>query len=179
MTNEDDKLVRQALGGDRKAFTMLVLKYEKPIYNLAYRMAQNAEDAADITQTTFVKAYLRLDSFNPAHKFFSWLYRIAVNESLNQIERRRRAQTFHYDPPQSGPNPDEELEHKESCAHLARALAAMTLEQRVVIILKHLLLLPYREIAEILDISEKTVKSRLFTARHILRDQLVKQGYPR
>ena len=158
---------------------MIVARYEKPIFNLACRMVRDADDAADITQSTFVKAYRKLETFNQSHKFFSWLYRIAVNESLNHLGRKVRAEDYQDDHPSALPEPDDDLLRSEAEAFLTRALAVMPFEQRIVIILKHLILLSYHEIAEILDIPEKTVKSRLYTARQVLRDQLTKQGYTR
>jgi RNA polymerase sigma-70 factor (ECF subfamily) len=177
MATVDADLVTQVQQGDRKAFGMLVAKYEKPIYNTAYRMLHNADDAADITQTAFVKAFEKIDSYNPSYKFFNWLYRITVNESLNTINRRKRRRDFEYDPPARTPTPDEDLQLTEIGHLLQGALNVMSFDHRVVIVLKHLMLLSYSEIAGILDIPEKTVKSRLFTARQVLRKQLVLQGY--
>jgi RNA polymerase sigma-70 factor (ECF subfamily) len=177
MATVDADLVTQVQQGDRKAFGMLVAKYEKPIYNTAYRMLHNADDAADITQTAFVKAFEKIDSYNPSYKFFNWLYRITVNESLNTINRRKRRRDFEYDPPARTLTPDEDLQLIEIGHLLQGALDVMSFDHRVVIVLKHLMLLSYSEIAGILDIPEKTVKSRLFTARQVLRKQLVLQGY--
>jgi len=179
MTNNDADLVRQVRQGNRKAFAMFVECYEKPIFNLAYRMVRDPDDAADITQNAFVKAYLKLDTYNPAYKFFNWLYRIAVNEALNHLSRKKRAQELAYEPPARPKTPDEDYQLSEMSDLLARALSAMAEEQRLVIILKHLLLLSYRDIASILEIPDKTVKSRLFSARQALKEQLVKQGYTR
>jgi RNA polymerase sigma-70 factor (ECF subfamily) len=178
MANADTELVIQFKMGDRKAFSMLVDRYQKPIFNTAYRILHNAEDAADITQITFVKAYEKIDSYKPAYKFFSWLYKIAVNESINLINRRRRRRDFEYDPPAAPAGPDENYALNEMSDVLQTALATMNLDHRTVIILKHLLLLSYSDIAIILEIPEKTVKSRLFTARHALKQQLTQQGYP-
>ncbi|MEN8005939.1 MAG: sigma-70 family RNA polymerase sigma factor [Candidatus Krumholzibacteriota bacterium] len=179
MANTDIHLAIQFQNGDRKAFTMLVARYEKPIFNTAYRMVRNAEDAADITQIAFVKAFEKIHTFNPSFKFFNWLYKIAVNETINLINRRKRRREFEYDPPARIASPEDDLELNEMGSYLHKALDAMNHEQRIVIVLKHLLLLPYAEIAEILDIPEKTVKSRLFSARHVLRKELIKQGYVR
>ena len=156
---------------------MLVARYEKPIFNTAYRMVSDSDDAADVTQNAFVKAFEKIDTYNPAYKFFNWLYRITVNEALNHINRQKRNREFDYDTPSNLPTPEENYALAEMSSLLQRALMAMNLEHRVVIVLKHLLFLSYREIAEILQISEKTVKSRLFTARQILKKQLAKQGY--
>jgi RNA polymerase sigma-70 factor (ECF subfamily) len=177
MACEDADLVIRFKQGDRKAFAMLVERYQKPIYNTAYRMMHNSEDAADITQNSFVKAYEKIDSYNPSYKFFNWLYKIAVNEALNVINRRKRRRAFEYDPPAATPAPDEDFALNEMSSLLQTALNGMKFDHRVVIVLKHLLLLSYGEIAGILDIPEKTVKSRLFTARQVLREQLIQQGY--
>src|SRR5512142_3141312 len=91
MGEQDDSiLVKQCLEGNRSKFGDLVRKYSKPIYNLALRMVSDSEDAADITQTTFIKAYENLGKFDLNLKFFSWLYRIAINEALNFLERKKQ-----------------------------------------------------------------------------------------
>jgi len=156
---------------------MIVARYEKPIFNMAYRMVHDFDDAADITQAAFVRAYEKIETFNPAYKFFNWLYRIAVNESINHLNRRKRNREFQVDLPSGQPTPEDDFAQNELNHLLQRALMAMTFDHRVVIILKHLLFLSYREIAEVLDISEKTVKSRLFSARKVLKKQLAKEGY--
>ncbi len=179
MTNKDADLARQVRQGDQGAFAMLVAQYEKPIYNLALRMVTDPDDAADITQTVFVKAYLKIALFNPAHAFFSWIYRIAVNESLNLIDARKRNRNLRPEPHAAPNTPDEVLRQAEADRFIQGALEDMSIEHRIVIILKHLLHLPYVEIAAILDIPEKTVKSRLFTARQVLKDRLIERGYSR
>jgi RNA polymerase sigma-70 factor, ECF subfamily len=179
MTNTDAELMHRTLHGDPEAFAMLVSRYEKPIYNLALRMLGDRDDAADVMQTVFIKAYQRSDRYDPAHAVFSWLYRIAVNESINLINRRKRRRGATVDLPSTGSSPEDDLGEVERREYIQRALSAMTLEHRIVIVLKHLLLLSYRDIAQILDIPEKTVKSRLFTARQVLRDRLLELGYSR
>ena len=90
MSTTDSSLVIDTLNGDREAFGRLVEKYERRIFNLALRICGDYEDAMDVTQTVFVKAFNRLGSFDPSRKFFSWLYRMGVNESLNQVKRQSR-----------------------------------------------------------------------------------------
>jgi RNA polymerase sigma-70 factor (ECF subfamily) len=177
MTNRDAELASKVSQGDQRAFAMLVAQYEKPIFNLALRMVSDRDDAADVTQNVFVKAYTKINLYDPAYAFFSWIYRIAVNESINLINRRKRRRNLELETPALPRTPEEEYRQSEMGRFIQRALAEMSLEHRVVIVLKHLLLLPYREIAVILDIPEKTVKSRLFSARQALRDRLVEQGY--
>ena len=156
---------------------MLVARYEKPVFNLARRMVSDPDDAADITQNVFVKVFLRIDTYKPDYNLFSWIYRIAVNESLNFLDGRNRRNALRYEPPTVQKTPEEDVGLSESSELIQRALERMTVDQRIVIVLKHLLLLPYREIATILGITEKTVKSRLFTARQVLKERLVERGY--
>ena len=177
MATEDTQLVTQVQRGDRKAFAMLVARYEKPMFNAAFRMMNNADDAADVTQTAFTKAFEKIHTYNPSFKFFNWLYRITVNESLNTLNRRKRRRNFEYDPPARVPTPDEDFKQSEMSLLLQNALDTMNFDHRVVIVLRHLMLLSYGEIALILEIPEKTVKSRLYTERQMLRKQLLRQGY--
>lgn len=179
MTDEDAELVDRVRQGDRGAFAMLVERYEKPVYNLARRMVSDADDAADITQTVFLKAFLKIETYDPAHRFFGWIYRIAINESLNLLDSRGRRWNLHHGCSVDPQTPESQYDEAESQEYIRRALERMSLDQRVVIVLKHLLLLPCREIATILEIPEKTVKSRLFTARQVLRERLLAEGYVR
>ncbi|MFO7652421.1 MAG: sigma-70 family RNA polymerase sigma factor [Candidatus Krumholzibacteriia bacterium] len=173
----DERIIDRVLEGDRKAFAMLVSAYEKPVYNVAYRILHHPEDAADATQSTFLKAYQKLETFDRERRFFSWLYRIAINEAINLRRGRRPGAEAALDLPSAGPSPEDDYELTELCEALERALSGMSLEHRVVVILKHLLALSYAEIAEILEIPEKTVKSRLYEGRQALKSRLVAQGY--
>ncbi len=85
--NKDADLALRVSKGDRKASGMLIAEYEKPIFNLALRMVSDPDDAADVTQNVFVKAYTKIGMYNPTYTFFNWIYRIAVNESINLINR--------------------------------------------------------------------------------------------
>ncbi len=88
MENDDDvQLLERFRNGDREAFTELVIRYQRPIYNAAFWVLRKAEDANDVTQIVFLKVAERLDDYDPQYKFFSWIYRIAVNESLNLLRR--------------------------------------------------------------------------------------------
>jgi RNA polymerase sigma-70 factor (ECF subfamily) len=174
---EDSALVRQCLNGDNRSFEVLVRKYQAPIYNLALRMVRVPEDAEDITQTVFVKAYEKLDSYNPAHRFFSWIYRIAVNESINFVRRRKR--TDEYESGVSAKNeatPEANLRDDELARTVGQAISSLKMDYRLVVVLKHYHDFTYVEIGDILQIPEKTVKSRLFTARQLLKEKLAKEG---
>ena len=118
-----------------------------------------------------------LSSFDSGHRFFSWIYRIAVNQSLNLVARRRDQATFDEDAPATEPNPSEVFESTETRGQLKRALLELEPHHRTLIVLKHLEGFSYREIGELLEIPEKTVKSRLFTARQRLRAILTERGF--
>ena len=179
MQDLDAKLVERFQRGDWKAFAMLVDRYEKPIFNAALRITHNRDDAADITQTVFVKTMENIRSFDRDRSLFSWLYRIAVNESLNMVSRRKRRGAVTLEPVPAPATPEDDYALVESVHYLQRALNAMSFDHRVVIVLKHLLLLSYQEISDVLEIPQKTVKSRLFSARQTLRRQLLAEGYVR
>jgi RNA polymerase sigma-70 factor, ECF subfamily len=170
---DDAALVVQCLNNVGGAFEQLVLRYQRPVFNLALRMVHDYGDAQDISQVVFVKAYENLETYDSRHKFFSWLYRIAVNESLNVLKKRqtfsRAAKQWALDGERfvQPPSPDEGLAGK-----LRKALMALKPEQRAVVVLKHLADCSYRDLSSIFGISEKKVKSRLFEARKILREIL-------
>ena len=175
--DNDTMLVQACLQGDRSAFAKLVDRYERPLYSAAYRITGSVEDAMDSTQNTFVRAYEKLHTFDPSYKFFSWIYRIAVNQALNLVSSRRHANDLDTEMPASLPNPEATLGESENRRHLLRALDGLSTEDRTLVVFKHFQGFSYREIAEILEIEEKTVKSRLFTARKRLRMKLEEQGF--
>lgn len=177
MSDTDLELVERVKEGDTDAFGQIVNRYERTVFNSAYRIVGDQDDAADITQVTFVKVYEKIETFNPTFKFFSWLYRISVNEAYNFRKKRMKVATLEMDPKSNQPGPYEDFRQLERCEHLERALETMTYDYRVVVVLKHLMLLSYKEIASILEVPEKTVKSRLFSARQVLHRQLMEQGY--
>jgi len=173
MTNENDvMLVAACLRGDRSAFDVLVERYERPLYNAAYRITGSIEDAMDATQTAFVNAYERLHTYNPDYRFFSWVYRIAVNQSLNIVGRRRDESELDRNIPAAVNNPETVYRGTERAELLENAMMQLPPDHRAVIVLKHVEGFSYTEIGELLGIPEKTVKSRLFTARQRLRSIL-------
>ncbi len=173
----DAALVEDCLRGDGDALVVLLERYEKPIYNAAFRMLRNPDDARDVTQTVCLKAMENLASYDPNYKFYSWVYRIAINESLNWIKRRDRGSGESADEiPSAAPGPAMAVDRLEVSDHLQAALAELPPGDRAVIVMKYFLECSYDDIGEILEIPSKTVKSRLFTARHRLRDLLVERG---
>lgn len=161
-------LIRQ---GDEQAFKELVIKYQAPIYNLALRMTKNQADAEEVCQVVFVKVFAKLDTYNPDYSFFSWLYRMAMNESINTLKRNRR--TFSLDAVQSVAQSQPSFETADA---IHDALMLLTPADRALIILRHFQQMSYQEIAGILNLSEKKVKARLFSSRRSLKEILVRMG---
>ncbi len=170
-------LVDACLRGDRSAFDELVDRYQGALFHATYSITGSTDDAMDVTQSAFLNAFEKLRTFDPTGKFFSWLYRIAVNQALNLVRRRRPVVDLDEDLPARGLDPERAADGAETNRHLHRALMALDPEPRTLVILKHVEGFSYREIGELLTTPEKTVKSRLFTARRRLRELLVDGGF--
>ncbi len=167
----DHALLERYRRGDAAAFRALVVRYQRPVYNAAFGVLRNADDARDVAQTVFLRVAERADDYDPSHKFFSWIYRIAVNESLNLLRRTGREEGLDEDAEiaDAGAGPERRFEDDERAQLLHNALKRMSVADRTVITLRHFSELSYQEIAEAIGVDEKTVKSRLFEARQRLR----------
>jgi RNA polymerase sigma-70 factor (ECF subfamily) len=174
--SRDHLLVKRCRKGDRQALEALVGAYQKPMYNAAYRILGNRDDAADATQSAFLKAFENLHRYDPKYKFFSWIYRIAVNESINQLKRSRRQQPLGEEEAGSDPGPVYAVEAGDLSREIQDGLMGLSEDYRTVIVLRHFSECSYRQISEILQIPEKTVKSRLYSARQLMKDRLVAHG---
>lgn len=170
--DDDAALVIDCQRGDRRAMSRLVSHYQKPVFNAAYRILGNLDDAADISQTVFLKVFENIADYDQKFKFFSWIYRIAINESLNQVKKRRAQEPM--DDGQVSPcqGPAEELDTERRCRRVQDALMVLSDDYRTVVVLKHISGCSYQEIGEILQLPEKTVKSRLYSARQLLKKEL-------
>lgn len=176
-TRSDEMLVGDVLRGQTEAFAVLVERYQRIIYNAAYRVVGSADDARDVCQNVFLKVYQGLGSFNGSHPFYSWIYRITVNEALNFLGKRHPAEPIDSMEIESPAlRPDQDCENNERRLYMQMALDTLSPAYRVVIVLKHVLGCTYEEMAGILQVPEKTVKSRLFTARQLLKGLLVQKG---
>ena len=164
--------VERCLKGDLEAFAGLIERYEKPVFNAIFHLVKNHEDARELCQQVFMKVYERLSSYDVGRKFFSWVYRIAMNESINHMKSRHEWEPLSETVAEPRPNPAEAYEAADRSRTVQSALLALDVKYRAVVILRHFLGLSYREVADVLNLPEKTVKSRLFTAREILRDLL-------
>ena len=171
----DRALVQRYLDGDQHAASDLVDRYQRRLFNVALRMLGNQQDAEDVTQTVFGNAFLSLESYDPTYRFFSWIYRMTVNESLNAIKRRKQMVTLedHLAIPTAGIAADDAVEVEE---HVGKALMQLKPDDRAVVVMRHFSHLSHEEIGEVLGVPARTVKSRLFTACERLRSLLIAQG---
>lgn len=178
----DEELVAHSIGGDAESFNQLIVRWERPIYALAYRVIGREEDARDVCQETFLRAFRALNGFRGQSKFSSWLYRIALNLCRDWIRRERRTPVVQA--PEgvdliqlvSAREPSESIEDLVSRRDLsrlvARAMAALPEEQRTAIILKEYHGLTFQEIATLIDCPLSTVKTRLYQGLSVLRREL-------
>jgi len=180
----DEELVSRSIGGDHDSFNQLVLRWERPIYALAYRVIGREEDARDVCQETFLRAFRALNGFRGQAKFSSWLYRIALNLCRDWVRRERRT------PVVQAPEEIEVLElsaiqeptvsiedlvaRRELTRVVERAMARLPEEQRTAIILKEYHELTFQEIADLVGCPLSTVKTRLYQGLAVLRRELAK-----
>jgi RNA polymerase sigma-70 factor (ECF subfamily) len=163
----DEELVKRCLGGDDGAFERLVLRYQRVLFTVAARMVGNQDEANDATQNALVNAYRKLHTFDPTRRFFSWLYRILLNECLNVRRDRRVYEPLTPDVARTGSAADA-LEAAERRARVQAAIVSLPAQQREVVVLKYFAELSYDEIADATGVAAKTVKSRLHSARERL-----------
>lgn len=175
-TPDDVALIKRCLDGDSRAFDGLVDRYQRPLFNTALRMTGDTEEARDITQDAFVKAFERLRDYKPEHKFFSWIYRILINDTLNHLKQRKLVQGLDADTASSNRLPDEEFDANRQSERIERALRELSFDQRVVIVMRYFNDMSYLEMSTILSLPEKTVKSRLYSARQNLAALLSQIG---
>ena len=184
-SNDDDsQLVQAILEGNSNAFKGLVEQYQTRVYNVIYGMVHNREDAKELTQDTFIKAYKKLDSFQIGTKFYTWLCRIAVNTTIDHIRRMKLRQTTEFDEniavSQDGSiddshysdNPEKKALNDELKKAIVEAIDQLPEDQKQVLILKEIDGLSYKEIAEIVGVPHGTVMSRLFYARKKMQEIL-------
>ena len=185
-TDQDDNvLVRAVLDGDAPAYRGLVERYQGRIYNVIFGMVRNQEDAEDLAQDAFVKAFRKIDTFRLESKFYTWLCRIAVNTTLDHLRKKARRPTAEFDE-QIGTqdaegnfidahhqdNPEANTYQEQVRQKIITEVDKLPEDQKQVVILREIDGLSYREISEILDVPEGTVMSRLFYARKRLREVL-------
>lgn len=186
MTSTDEELVARSIRGDADSFNELILRWERPIYALAYRTIGREEDARDVCQETFLRAFRALPGFRGQAKFSSWLYRITLNLCRDWMRRQRRA-PFVQVPEDRDPvemaaaaEPSEAIEDLVARRDLARiverVMARLPEEQRTAILLKEYHGLTFQEIADLVGCPLSTIKTRLYQGLTVLRRELAKEG---
>ena len=181
----DAAMVEAVQAGDATAYRGLVEKYQDRVYHVIYGMVRNQEDAKDLTQETFVKAYRNLGSFRKDSRFYTWTYRIAMNVAIDFLRRRKRSPISSFEDEVAArdedggiaeihrsESPSKALQRKQLYTHIMDEIEKLPENQRQVVLLREVEGLSYREIAGILDIAEGTVMSRLFYARKKLQAAL-------
>jgi RNA polymerase sigma-70 factor (ECF subfamily) len=173
---DDHQLIEQFLRGDERSFNLLVERHRERIYLLIWRMVRNREDALDLSQEVFVKAYRKLKSFRHESNFYTWLYRIAVNLALNFAKREKFRSFLSLSDLSrelvSGSSPSEEIERNELSSRIDQAVMALPEKQRMVFILRHYEEMSVKEVADLLGKSEGTIKANYFQAVRKLRRSL-------
>lgn len=182
--NDEQVWLEQARRGDKNAFGQLIEAYQGPVYNLAYRMLGNSGEAEEAAQEAFIRAYTRLDSYDPAHKFSTWLLSITSNFCIDQI-RKRRAVLLSIDEPlpphpalhsDNNKGPEAEYLAQEREQLVQGLLKELPDEYRQAVVLRYWYDMSYEEIADMQKTTVSAVKSRLFRARRILADAGMERG---
>ena len=177
--NDESQLIDAALQGETTAFGELVRRYQDRLFSAVVHILGSRSDAEDVVQDAFIQAYVKLDTFKQNSRFYTWLYRIAFNVSISRRRRRRvevsveegREATGN-EPVDLAASPTHHLEEEERREQLHAAMARLTHEHREIIVLRHMEDFSYEEIAEVLEISVGTVRSRLHRARASLLEHL-------
>ena len=185
MATSDSELVINTLEGNTASFGTLVERYKNRVYNIAYRMLNNVEDAKDISQETFISAYKSLHNFDTQRRFGPWIFQIANNLCIDFL-RRRKYQSVSLDEngayldeednfiqiPDKSPNPHKLVENAELKEVMERAISELPAKYRIVVMLRYIEDFTYSEIADALDISVDTIKTHLHRGREMLKKRL-------
>jgi RNA polymerase sigma-70 factor (ECF subfamily) len=185
---DDAELVERAQQGDRDAFGTLVDRYQEKVYSICYGKLKDEQDSLDVTQDVFVKVFRYLEDFNHNSSFYTWLYRIAVNTSIDFLRKQSRQAQVDYDdsiksdedveghdnltPSTLGVEPDRAYNRKELRNKMLEALESLSDKHRTILNLREVEGLSYKEMADVLDISKGTVMSRLYHARQYFQEAL-------
>lgn len=186
---DDTSLVRRCQRGDSEAMSCLIIKYQDRVYNVIFKICQNHDDSAELTQDTFVKVLESINSFRGKSSFYTWLFRVAVNHSLNYCKRRFKLSPVSLDAENdqleegkgklaavladpNGVDPAVVAQQKELSQIVVNSIGQLQQEHRVVLVLRDIEQMSYAEIAAVLQIETGTVKSRLSRARAKLRQLL-------
>ncbi|MDR2884359.1 MAG: sigma-70 family RNA polymerase sigma factor [Deferribacteraceae bacterium] len=181
---QDGQIVESILNGDLQAFELLVLKYQKQLYYIANGIVKNQQAAEDVVQDAFIKAYEKLDTLKNQSGFYAWIKRIVINMSLNHYDKNKwlvdvstdDGEYDFFDTVAVDDNPEDKALKDELKGYIKLFVDALPDKLRLVLVLREVDDLSYEEISDMLNIPVGTVRSRLFNARQILKDRLIKQG---
>lgn len=182
--NEEQVWLDKARQGDKAAFGKLIEAYQGPVYNLAYRMLNNSGEAEEAAQEAFIRAYTRLESYNPAHKFSTWMLSITSNYCIDLI-RKRRALLLSIDEPlpahpalqsEKSKGPESQMVTNEQQEMVQELLQELPEDYRQAVVLRYWYEMSYDEIAEVMNTTVSAIKSRLFRARRLLAEVGMAQG---
>ncbi len=178
------QLIEKALGGDQQAYDALVRRYQNGLFNMIFQMVKNREETEDLVQETFIKAFHSLESYDNHFAFSTWLYKIAFNNCIDAI-RKKKLQTYPLDKPlklkegevkqevrDDSPSPEGDYLYAEKQRRIQQTIENLPERYKVVILLRHKEDRSYEEISELLNIPLGTVKARIFRAREILKKNL-------
>ena len=187
--DDDRELIERAKRGDERAFRELLRKYERPVFNICYRMVRNEQEAQDLAQDAFVKVFAMLERYNPSYAFSNWLFKITSNLCIDSM-RKRRIATLPMDQPVTSDkgeyerqyesptdNPETVMMKGEKMGMLAEAIDKLPEHYRIMIVLRHQEDLSYEEIADTLDVPLGTVKARIHRAREMLKSRLADKEF--
>ena len=184
MNEQEEVWIHEARAGNKQSFSRLVEAYERPVYNLTYRMLGTPEEAEDAAQETFLRAYARLQQYNTDHKFSTWLFSIANHHCIDRLRKRRKTFVSIDDNPvlqnlqNEAPEPEETMLDAEQAQELQSLLSQLEPEYRTPLVLRYWEEYSYEEIAESMDLTVSAVKSRLFRARKQMADLYAAQSQP-
>ncbi len=180
----DSVLIKRALGGDQRAYRCIMDRYRGPIFRMVQHMVRNRQQAEDLVQETFIKAFAALANFNEEYAFSTWLYKIAINNCIDYFRKKKLA-TFSLEQPiqakdgeiprefpDHGSSPERTLLAQERTALIEQAIESLPERYRICIVLRHQEDRSYEEISQILQVPLGTVKARIFRAREMLKKRL-------
>lgn len=178
----DEELIERTLSGERDAFATLISRYQDRLYNTAVLIVRDTEEAKDIVQETFLQAFASLSQFRQSSRFYTWLYQIAFNIAVGVLRRRKRTipaerlpETTWENLASRGESPEESQTRRESVRMIWTAINRLPIEYRGPVILREIEGASYEQIAKIVEIPVGTVRSRLYRARLMLREMILRQ----
>lgn len=184
LQEQDDQLIADALQGDQRAYEALLARHNKAIFHVVMKIVRNREEAQDLVQETFMKAFNALASYRSEYRFSTWLYKIAANCAIDFVRKKRiealsldkpietKDGRVEFEVPDSSWDPEQDLVRKQKLKSIEEAIDSLPDKYREVIIYRHKDDKPYEEIADILKVPVGTVKARIFRARELLKKKL-------